>query len=101
MDGKNYWQIKKFSSFYKYYAFIDTEDYFGDQLFIQQEVRVFFGKEYEKKGEKYLIIFCKIRKKDEEKFLKALGRLEKKMILMGNEDYINFCEDIKQKCKIR
>ena len=46
MDGKNYWQIKKFSFFYKYYAFIDTEDYFGDQLFIQQEVRVFFGRHW-------------------------------------------------------
>lgn len=49
----------------------------------------------EKKGNDYLIIFCKVRKKDEGKFLKALNELEKKMLLMGHHDYIAFCENLK------
>ena len=35
-------------------------------------------------GNDYLIIFCKVRKKDEKNFLKALEELEKKMLLMGD-----------------
>ena len=43
MEGKNYWRLRRFSLFYKYYAFVDTEEYLGDQLFIQQKVEVSFG----------------------------------------------------------
>ena len=68
MEGKNYWRLRRFSLFYKYYAFVDTEEYLGDQLFIQQKVEVSFGKEFGKKGNDYLIIFCKVRKKDEKNF---------------------------------
>ena len=86
MEGKNYWRLRRFSLFYKYYAFVDTEEYLGDQL---------FGKEFGKKGNDYLIIFCKVRKKDEKNFLKALDELEKKMLLMGHHDYPAFCEKLK------
>ena len=84
MEGKNYWRLRRFSLFYKYYAFVDTEEYLGDQLFIQQKVEVSFGKEFGKKGNDYLIIFCKVRNKD-----------EKKMLLMGHHDYPAFCEKLK------
>ena len=60
MEGKNYWRLRRFSLFYKYYAFVDTEEYLGDQLFIQQKVEVSFGKEFGKKGNDYLIIFGSI-----------------------------------------
>lgn len=96
MEGKNYWRLQRFSLLYKYYAFVDTEEYLGDQLFIQQKVSVSFGKEYGKKGNDYLIIFCKVRRKDENKFLKALDELEKKMLLMGHHDYPSFCEKLKR-----
>ena len=108
MEGKNYWRLRRFSLFYKYYAFVDTEEYLGDQLFIQQKVEVSFGKEFGKKGNDYLIIFCKVRKKDEklynitfvynQKFTVILGtvdELEKKMLLMGHHDYPAFCEKLK------
>jgi len=72
---------------------IDTPEYLADSLFIQEQVRVDFGKEYRKEDSAYVMIFCKIRKKDENKFLKALGRLENKMLLMGYRDYRNFCRD--------
>ena len=72
-----------FYCFIKYYAFVDTEEYLGDQLFIQQKVEVSFGKEFGKKGNDYLIIFCKVEKKDEKNFLKALDELEKKNAVNG------------------
>lgn len=39
----NYWTIRKFSLLYSYYAIIDTTDYLADQLFVKNEVRVWFG----------------------------------------------------------
>ena len=64
MEGKNYWRLRRFSLFYKYYAFVDTEEYLGDQLFIQQKVEVSFGKEFGKKGNDYLIIFLFFEKEE-------------------------------------
>ena len=51
MEGKNYWRLRRFSLFYKYYAFVDTEEYLGDQLFIQQKVDGFFWKKNLEKRE--------------------------------------------------
>lgn len=42
----NYWTIRKFSLLYSYYTIIDTTDYLADQLFVKNEVRVWFGQEY-------------------------------------------------------
>ena len=42
----NYWTIRKFSLLYSYYAIIDTTDYLADQLFVKNEVRMWFGQEY-------------------------------------------------------
>ena len=49
MEGKNYWRLRRFSLFYKYYAFVDTEEYLGDQLFIQQKLRFLLEKNLEKR----------------------------------------------------
>ena len=46
MSEKNYWKLQKFSIFYTYYAFIDSQDYLADQLFVKHKVKVDFGKEY-------------------------------------------------------
>lgn len=54
MSEKNYWKLQKFSIFYTYYAFIDSQDYLADQLFVKHKVKVDFGKEYCHKGSNYL-----------------------------------------------
>lgn len=60
----NYWTIRKFSLLYSYYAIIDTTDYLADQLFVKNEVRVWFGQEYICPDGPYCVIFCKCRKRD-------------------------------------
>ena len=49
MEGKNYWRLRRFSLFYKYYAFVDTEEYLGDQLFISRKLRFLLEKNLEKR----------------------------------------------------
>lgn len=56
-----------------------------------------FGKECIKQGCDYAMIFCKVRKRDEEKFLHSLELLENKMLLSGHPDYLEFCHSLLQR----
>lgn len=89
---KNYLQFKEFSQRYDHYAFVDVLKYYADDLFIQHQVRVHFGDAYEHPEEPYVIIFCKVRKGDKDKFLAALSDLNRKMLLCGYLNYEAFCE---------
>jgi hypothetical protein len=42
----------------------------------------------------YCIVFCKVLKKDVERFEKALEKLEDKMQLLGHKDYPDACSEI-------
>ena len=44
---KNYFTLEQFSLPYGHYAFVDVPEYYADQLFIQHQVRVRFGKEFQ------------------------------------------------------
>ena len=96
MEYKNYFPLKKFSLRYDYYCFVDVEKYLADELFIRHKVQVKFKQEYQKTGMNYLLIFCKVRKKNKTKFLEALEELKSKMLLLGYEDYQNFCEEFNE-----
>ena len=52
-----------------------------------------FGDEYVKENSPYHVIFCKIRKRDEKKFLDALSEMYDKMLLMGYKDYQEVCDN--------
>ena len=70
-----------------------ADEYLADQLFIKHKVPVKFGKEYCKNNSRYCVISCKIRKRYEEEFKKALAEMDNKMILRGYTDYADFCEN--------
>lgn len=89
--NKNYIKLDVFSLMYNHYVFIDTDEYLADKLFIDYEVKVEFGKEYIKEDSSYVVIFCKVRKGDDNKFQEALGDLHNKMLLMGHADYNDEC----------
>lgn len=89
------WPIDKFSLRYSHYVIIDTADYLADQLFISKKVRVWFGVEYSSPDKRYRIIFCKCRKRDANAFEEAMEDLPRKMLLCGHNDYIQFCEGLK------
>ena len=95
MGQTNYYQLlHKFSLFNTYFAFLDTEDYLADGLFIKHQVRVYFGDEFAKPESPYRIIFGHIRKWDKERFCAAMSELPNKMLLCGNVDYLGACADI-------
>lgn len=89
-----YQHLKKFSPLHTHFAFLDTEDYLADRLFIKNQVRVYFGDEYVTPGSPYRIIFCHVRKQDEKRFHAAMRELPNKMLLCGNVDYLDACSHI-------
>ena len=90
-EKKNYQKMRKFSLLYYHYCFVDSHRNLADQLFVNHEVRVYFGAEFEKKDYPYKLICCKIRKANEKEFLAALSEMYDKMYLMGYTDYAEEC----------
>ena len=88
---KNYLRLERFSLCHRFYAFLDSDDYLADQLFIKHKVRVKFLQEYQKDGFDFRTIFCRIHKRDERAFLDALNELPNKMMLCGHADYPAQC----------
>ncbi len=96
MDYKNFFKLRRFSFLYDYYCFIDVADYLADELFIKRKVNVKFQQEAQKHGSRYLIIFCRIKKRDRSRFEDAFGELKNRMLLLGYTDYEEFCKKIQK-----
>ena len=94
MRMKNYWKMSDFSIFSVPYAYVDHSSYLADQLFVQNKVTMKFKGEMTKKGSPYCIVFCKVLKKDAERFEEAMGKLKDKMLLLGHKDYLEVCSEI-------
>ncbi len=91
---KNYWRMSGFSIFSVPYAYVDHKSYLADQLFVQNKVTMKFKGEMTREDSPYCIIFCKVLKKDVERFEEALGRLKDKMLLLGHKNYSDACSEI-------
>ena len=92
-----YQMLNRFSLFNTYFAFLDTENYLADGLFIKHQVRVYFGDEFVKPDFPYRIIFCHVRKWDKERFHAAMRELPNKMLLCGNVDYLDACTHVRER----
>lgn len=76
-----------------HYAYVDTDSYLADSLFTKYKIKVKFGDEYRRSDDRYRVIFCKVKKRDEHNFRKALEELFDKALLCGFTNYEKFCED--------
>lgn len=88
-----YQKLSNFLLFNAHFVFLDTGDYLADSLFIKHRVRVYFGDEFGNPSNPYRVIFCHVRKWDEERFRAAMKELPNKMLLCGYTDYLDICLD--------
>ena len=77
---------------YKQYMYVDCKNYLADYLFIKNKITVNFESDFTKDDSDYIFVYCKVKKKDHDKFIKTLGELKNKMLIMGYSDYESFCE---------
>lgn len=91
---KNYIPLRSSKlSKYKQYMYVDCKDYLADDLFIKNEIVVKFESDFTKDNSDYIFVNCKIKKKNQDKFIKTLGELKNKMLIMGHSDYESFCKE--------
>lgn len=90
---KNYIPLRSSKlSKYKQYMYVDCKDYLADNLFIKNKITVNFEGDFTKDDSDYIFVYCKVKKKDHDKFIETLGELKNKMLIMGYSDYESFCE---------
>ena len=94
MEEINFYRLDHFSLYYDMYMFIDTAEHLADQVFIQHKLRIRFKGDYQKEGQRYQIILCKAPKKRRADFMDCMKDLARKMLLLGNTDYCDFCRQI-------
>ena len=78
---------------YKQFAYIDTTGFLADRIFIENKVRVKFCGDYKHREKNYVVVICKVKKKDVSVFLQSMAELKNRAILMGNTDYESFCKE--------
>ena len=93
MSQKNFFSIEKFSPFYSWFAYFDTEDFLADSLFERQKISVRYEQEYHNPVNHYRMFICRVPMMQIGRFLKAVGQLPNKMNLLGFTDYEDFCRD--------
>lgn len=91
---KNFWKMEDFSLFANSYVYVDHNSYLADSLFAQRKIVMKFKTEMTKIDSPYRIIFCKVLKRDVQKFEDALEKLKTKMLLLGYTDYVDVCGEI-------
>ena len=91
---KNFWKMGDFSLFANSYFYVDHNSYLADALFVQRKIAMKFKGEMVKEDSPYCIIFCKVLKRDVQKFEDALEKLKAKMLLLGYTDYDEVCGEI-------
>ena len=91
---KNYWKLDGFSPVTIPYVYVDHNSYLADSLFAQRKIVMKFKGEMERTDSSYCIIFCKVLKRDVQKFEDALEKLKDKMLLLGHSDYGDVCDEL-------
>lgn len=92
--ARNYIQLKsgKFSRYINF-VYIDTTGFLADRIFAQNEIKVKFCGDYFHREKKYVVVMCKVKKKDAPVFLRSMEDLINRAIIMGNTDYESFCKE--------
>ena len=87
--SNNYIKLRKCSLFYYYYAYVDYADKkMADKIFIDHKITVHFKGDYIKDESPYMIVLCRIRKRDAKCFEQCLENLANSC----DGEYAEFCK---------
>lgn len=91
---KNYMELSSRSPFTRKFMYFDIPEYKADDIFNEVGVLPKFEEEMVRDGTPYVIIFCRVKKTEIHKFQLAMDKLINKMLLLGFEDYLDYCGDV-------
>ena len=93
---KNFWKMEESFGKHFSYAYIDLNNYFADEIFLEKNIEVKFLREMIRGASPYRIVICKIKREDGEAFEEALKLLEDKILLLGHSDYLAVCAELEK-----
>lgn len=93
----NYMEVRGINIMYQKYIYVDSVDYKADSILNNVGIRIKYLRDYAKKGERYVICYCKVMKDDIIRFELGMEELKKKMLICGYNDYEEWCEEIFKK----
>ena len=93
---KNFWKMDESYEMKLSYAYIDLNNYFADEIFLEKNIEVKFIREMERADSLYRIVFCKVKREDAERLEEAFKILGDKMLLLGHADYLAVCAELEK-----
>ncbi len=85
---KNYIDLgKNLLGTWEHYVYLDTDEFMAASLLRRNQVRVKVENILGRDNEEYYLIAIRVRRKDREKFVRAMEELKGKMLLYGHRDY--------------
>ena len=91
MKFNNYFMLHGLNIFYQKIAYFDNKSYLGSKLFVQNKVRGKYLREYNNDNEDYVIVICKVYKRDLSRFYYCMEKLKDNMLIAGYNGYEDFC----------
>ncbi len=91
---KNFWQFESFLPFSLSYMYIDYKEYLADALFAQEKLKWKITHEMDREDLPYCVIFCKIRKRDQKRFVQVMEKLANKALLCVGGEYEKYCKEM-------
>lgn len=92
--ANNYIEIRSWSPFSAQFLYFDLPEYVADNVFGQVGLIPRFYEHLEREGSPYILIRCRVSRKDVHKFHQAMAQLKKNMIIMGHDDYETLCTEV-------
>lgn len=85
----NFKSIRSFSLFNKKFMYIDSQKYYADDIFIDNFLDIKYTKdEFSHPDYDFVFIFVKVKYKDISTFIECMDKLDKKMMLIYKQPYI-------------
>lgn len=92
--GSNFVQLSCVSLRSACFCYMDVKKFKADSIFVRKKMRVKFLRHACNDKNDYVIVVCKILKKDIDNFVEAMTELKNNMLLCGHTDYLDECKTI-------
>ena len=93
-DINNYLKLENKALFSKYYMYLDSTECVADRIFVNNKIKVKFIQDFKRSNTKYIIVLCKVNKKQCKDFESVMEKLKNNLLLCGHNDYLKVCEEV-------
>lgn len=94
---KNYYKGRNFNPFRYFYIYIDAKSYMADDIFVNEGLTSIRFKSHFTSNTytDFNVVFCTIRKKDKDKFIECMNKLQDKIAICGlSANYNKLCSGL-------